>query len=383
MDGLQKRSTLFGDQDKLADQARVIGEAAALCEGALATDAVCEAVWLEQGAIASRDRRPELALAPLRRAWAARKKRLGEEHASTLNVAGVLAFTQADAGDVEGGLALAEAVYAANQRIYTQPTETSLRAMLRLSRLLKRAGNYARAEALVDEYLVHARRLFGDTNQNTILGFSDRASLLFGVGRFDEAAAQFDVAAKAYRTVKSDINAALTQGYVADSQREAGHAAEALPGQLEAVAALRRLYPKAQHVMLARALTNLALTESAVGQPDAALAHHDEALAMHRALQPKGLTTIAFAEALRAMTLFELGRAADAEAALRSALEVLEPLRASAPNQYWEPFALLTRVACANRSSDCEALRRGAREAQARSLAAGTQARLRAALDQP
>ena len=74
---------------------------------------------------------------------------------------------------------------------------------------------------------------------------------------------------------------------------------------------------------------------------------------------------------------------ADAEAALRSALEVLEPLRASAPNQYWEPFALLTRVACANRSSDCEALRRGAREAQARSLAAGTQARLRAALDQP
>lgn len=381
VDGLQKRSTLLGDQDKLADQERVIGEAAALCEGALAAQAICEEVWLAQGSMASRNRRHDLALAPLRRAWDARKKRLGEEHAATLQVAGVLAFTLADAGDVAGGLVLAEAVHAANQRIYTQPTETSLRAMLRLSRLLKRSGNYERAEALVDEYLLHARRLFGDTNQNTILGFSDRASLLFGVGRFDEAAAQFDVTAKAYRAAKSDINAALTQGYVSDSQREAGHAAEALPGQLEAVATLKRLYPKGQNVMLARALTNLALTEGAVGQHDAALAHHDESLAMHHALQPSGSTHAAFAQAFRGKTVFDLGRTAEGEAELRSALKTLESLKASSPNQYWEPFGLLTFVACANHANDCDALRQSAREALTLSLAATSRARLREALD--
>lgn len=381
VDGLQKRSTLFGDQDKLADQERVIGEAAALCEGALSTEAVCEAVWLEQGSMASRNRRPEQALAPLRRAWDARKKRLGEEHASTLHVAGVLAFAQADAGDVAGGLVLAEAVHAANQRIYTQPTETSLRAMLRLSRLLKRSGKYERAETMVDEYLLHARKLFGDTNQNTILGFSDRASLLFGLGRFDEAAAQFDVTAKAYRSVKSDINAALTQGYVSDSQREAGHAEQALPGQLDAVATLRRLYPKGQNVMLARALTNLALTEGAVGQHAAALAHHDESLAMHRALQPTALTNAAFAQALRGKTVFDLGRTPEGELELRSALKTLESLKASSPNQYWEPFGLLTSVACANRANDCDALRQSAREALTLSLAATSRARLREALD--
>ncbi len=380
VDGLQKRSTLLGDQDKLADQERVIGEAVALCDGALAAEAVCEEVWLAQGSMASRNRRHDLALAPLRRAWEARKKRLGEEHAATLQVAGVLAFTQADAGDVAGGLVLAEAVHAANQRIYTQPTETSLRAMLRLSRLLKRSGSYERAETLIDEYLLHARRLFGDTNQNTILGFSDRASLLFGVGRFDEAAAQFDVTAKAYRSVKSDINAALTQGYVSDSQREAGHAEQALPGQLDAVATLRRLYPKGQNVMLARALTNLALTEGALGDHDGALAHHDESLAMHRALQPAGSTSTAFAQAFRGKTVFDLGRTAEGELELRSALKALEPVKASAPNQYWEPFGLLTSVACANRAHDCDALRQSARAALTLSVAATTRARLHEAL---
>ena len=82
------------------------------------------------------------------------------------------------------------------------------------------------------------------------------------MGRFDEAATQFELTSQAYRAAKSDINAALTQSYVGDAKREAGRADEALPLQLEAIAALRKLYPTGENVMLARALSSVALTEA-------------------------------------------------------------------------------------------------------------------------
>lgn len=55
--------------------------------------------------------------------------------------------------------------------------------------------------------------------------------------------------------------------------------------------------------------------------------------------------------------------------------------KVAAPNQYWEPFALLARAACAAKSTDCEALRAQAKEARSLSLAAGTRARLTTALE--
>lgn len=376
VDALQKRATLYGDQDRLAEQANAIGEAAALCDGALATEVVCEEVWLEQGAMASRNRQHALALPPLRRAWDARKKRLGAEHAATLHLAGLLAWAQADSGDLSGGLELAEEVYAANQRIYTQPTETTLRATLRLARVLQRVGNYERAEQLTDEYLAHSRRLFGEDNQNTILGYSDRASLLFGVGRFDEAATQFALAAQGYKKAKADINAALTLGFQCDALREAGHAADALPLQVEAVDTLRAKYPKGENVMLARALTNLGLTELSLGQKTEALAHLEASVAMHRKLQAKGAPGAAHAEAFRALVVFESGRAQEAEAAVRAAVKELEPVKRESASLYWGAFSVLTKVACANGAADCEALRGEARGALSLVLPAATRRRL-------
>ncbi|MFZ5439518.1 MAG: protein kinase domain-containing protein [Myxococcota bacterium] len=383
VEALQRRAAVYGEQEKLAEHERVIVEAAALCDGPLGREAACEEVWIEQGATESRNRRPELALAALTRAWDARSRRLGPEHAATLNLAGMLAWAQAEAGDLSGGLQRAEAVYEAHQRIYTQPTETSLRAVLRLSRLVKRSGQHERALALVDEYLLHARRVLGEHNSNTVLGYSDRASLLFGMGRFDDAAAQFEVVATEYEAQGNAINAALTRSYAADSLREAGRAAEALPIGAAAAETLRRLYPKGEHVMLARVLTNLGLTEDAVGQHERALVHHAEAVAMHRKLQAAGSPNAANAEAFRGKTLFDLGRAAEGEQALRAAVNELTTSKENAPNLYWEPFALLTFVACANRADDCEALRQQAREAQGLRLAAGTKKRLTAALPAP
>ncbi len=377
---LQRRSTLFSEQEKLTEQERMLSEAAALCEGALSRDAACEDVWLEQGAFASRNRLPEQALVSLRRAYTARSTRLGPEHAATLNLASMLAWAQAEAGDLASGLKLSEEVYEAYRRIYTQPTETSLRAGLRLSRLVKRSGQPERALTLVDEYVQQARRVLGEHNQNTVLGYSDLASQLFGVGRFDEAAAQFEVVAAEYRLLGNEINAALTQSYAADALREAGKAEQALPLETAAVETLRRLYPRGEHVMLARSLSNLALTEAALGRHEQALEHHQQAVAMHTKLQEARSPNVPFAQALLGKTLFELGRAEEGEQVLRAALLELGPSRKNAPNQYWEPLALLTRVACANHAVDCEALRLEARGALELKLAASTLKRLREAL---
>ncbi len=380
---LQRRATLAGEQEKLADQAHFLEQATALCEGPLATDAACEEVWVVQGASDSRSRRPGQALVSLRRAWTTRRARLGAEHASTLNLASMVAWAQAEGGDLPGGLALADEVYQSYRRIYTQPTETSLRAGLRLSRLAKRSGQYERGLELIDEYVQQARRVFGEHNQNTVLGFSDRASLLFGMGRFDEAAAQFEVVAAEYRAQRNEINAALTESYAADALREAGKAAQALPIETAAVETLRRLYPEGEHVMLARVLTSLALTEGALGHHALALEHHQQAVDMHTKLQEAKSPNAPHARALLGMTLFQLGRAEEGEQTLRAALVELEPSKKNAPNLYWEPFALLTRVACARGSKDCEALRLEVRGALELTLAAGSYRRLREALAVP
>ena len=379
VDALQKRATVLSDQDKATESDQAIAEAAALCQGALSTNAVCEAVWVEQGSHWSHARQPLKAIPFLQRAFEARRKRLGEEHASTLELASMLAWAQAEAGDLQSGLALADKVYAAYRRIYTQPTETSLRATLRLSRLCKRAGQRDRAVALVDEYVGAARKLFGEDHPNTTLGLSDRASLLFGQGRFDEAAAQFSQVAHAYRARGSEVNAALVQGFACDALREAGRAAEAVPSQREAVETLRKRYPQGRHVMLARALVNLALTESAAGQHARALSHFDEGLAMHRALKSDA-TSVAHARALRGKALFDAGKKAEGEAELRAALAEMKGSRESAPNQYWDPFALLTSVACRQGAADCEALRAESGGALKLPLAETTRRRLTAAL---
>ncbi|MDP2275432.1 MAG: serine/threonine-protein kinase [Archangium sp.] len=376
---LHRRSTLFGEQEKLTEQVPLLEESSALCDGPLARDAACEEVWLVQGAFASRNRHPEQALVSLRRAYTARSTRLGLEHAATLNLASMLAWAQAEAGDLPGGLKLSEEVYEAYRRIYTQPTETSLRAGLRLSRLAKRSGQQERALALVDEYVKQSRRVLGEHNPNTVLGYSDLASLLFGLGRFDEAAAQFELVAGEYTLMGNEINAALTQSYAADSLREAGKAGQALVVETAAVETLRRLYPKGEHVMLARVLTNLALTEGALGQHALALEHHQQAVAMHTKLQDAKSASIPNAKAFLGKTLFDLGRAEEGEQVLRAAVLELEPSRKNAPNQYWEPLALLTRVACLNKAADCETLRKEARGALELKLAAGTLARLRQA----
>lgn len=381
VEALQKRATIYGEQNKLTEQERFITEAAALCERPAGREAACEEVWSELGSFSSQQRKPQNAIAPYRRAYESRKARLGAEHAKTLDVASMLAWAQAEAGDLQGGLQLAEDVHAAYQHIFTQPNETSLRAELRLFRLLKRAGQTDRAVTLIDDYITQALRVFGEHNPNTALGYSDRASLLFSLGRFDEAAAQFEVATREYRALENDINAALTQTYWGESLREAGRPAAGLPLQTEGVDALRKLYAKGEHVLLGRALTSLALTESALGHFERALELHTEAAAMLRKLHAQGAIHAANAQAFRGKALFDLGKKEEGEAALRAAERELAPQKSDAPQQYWEPFALLTTVACANGANDCEALKTQSREALKLALAATTRKRLEDALN--
>ena len=380
---LQKRAAFLGESNKLAERDRDIGEAAALCEGALSRDEICEAVWMQQGSDASLARLPEKALPFLKRAYEARRKRLGDEHADTLELAGMVAWAQAEQGNLAGGLALSEQVYAADQRIFTKPTQQSLKASIRLARLLKRAGQLERSEKLLDEYIQQSRALLGEKHPDTILGYSDRASLLLGLGRYAEAAQQYEVVAHAYADAGNPLNSAMVQGFAGAAWRDAGKPEVAITTQPQALEKLRGLYPAGGHVQLARALGELAQTESALGRYPEALAHHDACIAMHRKLQPTGSPNAANDRAFRGKTLFEMGRTADAETELRAADAELQQYKQGSPNLYWEPFALLTRVACSNHAADCDALRAQAREARKLSLAVRTQQRLDDALATP
>lgn len=370
---------MLSDQEKLTEHDATIGEAAALCDGPLSTNRVCEMVWVEQGAHLNHNRLPHQALPFLQRAWDARRQRLGEDHADTLELASMVAWAQAESGELATGRALGEKVYQAYQRIYTQPTDTSLRATLRLSRLYKRSNQQDRAVELVDEYIRNARKLYGDDNPNTTLGLSDRASLLFGKGRFDDAAAQFTEVARAYRKGGSELNGFIVDGFEGDALREAGRPADALPLQRAEVEFMRAHYPKGQHVMLARALVGLGLSEAATKDFGAALRALDEGLAMHRALKTDD-TAIANARALRGKVLFDSGKRDEGLAELRGALDEMKDAREGAPNQYWEPFALLTSAACERGASDCATLQETCANALKLSLAATTRARLEAAV---
>jgi tetratricopeptide (TPR) repeat protein len=166
-----------------------------------------------------------------------------------------------------------------------------------------------------------------------------------------------------------------------EALREAGRAGDAVPKAREAVETLKRLYPGAEHLTLANALDNLARDEAAAGAYTDALAHHDESIAMYRKLQAKGAPGAATAQAFRAKTLLAMGRAPEAETGLRSAVEELAPSQQSSPSQYWEPFGLLTFVACQDHAADCGALREKARAALELPLAATAHAQLSKALE--
>jgi hypothetical protein len=107
---------------------------------------------------------------------------------------------------------------------------------------------------------------------------------------------------------------------------------------------------------------------------------YDDCIAMHRKLQPTGSPNAANDRAFRGSTLFEMGRTADAEVELRAAEAELQAYKPGAPNLYWEPFALLTRVACRNGAADCEALLAQARQARKLNLPARARQRLDEAL---
>ena len=61
-------------------------------------------------------------------------------------------------------------------------------------------------------------------------------------------------------------------------------------------------------------------------------------------------------------------------------MSALASTKVSAPNQYWEPFAYLTQVACANHAADCEALRAEVRSVDSAKFSALTRKRLADAL---
>ncbi|MDZ3823383.1 MAG: serine/threonine-protein kinase [Pseudoxanthomonas sp.] len=381
VEALHALSSTYSYLDRPHEALAVLAEADALCTAAQTGQPVCEDVWKNQGIIHTNLGQDTRAIPPLERAWAARRQRLGEDHALTLDLASNLAWAYAQGSDFERGLALAERAHAARQRIDPRPTQSTLLALRRLSRMSAYAGRSSRAAELNAEFLGQARLLYGDDHRDTVLAMMDAASSAYTDARFEESARLYASAAAAYRGLPdgAGLQPLLADLFHAYALRESGRAAAALSIQEGVMAQLQERFPdRAERI--AAAWSGMAATLSALGRNREALRAHDRGIGIYRTLADTAAPALAMARAERAHALLGLGDSVQAEAELRDSLAEIAAARGLPPRPYWERFGLLVEAACRNRAADCAALRDEARQALQRPLPGIVTLRLRQAL---
>jgi hypothetical protein len=378
---LYGQSSTFSYLDRLQEATQALAEADALCRQAPAVEPVCEDVWTNQGIVFTNLGQDRQAIEPLQRAWQARRHRLGDEHAQTLDLASHLAWAYAQGSDFERGLELAEQAYAARQRIDARPTQQTLLALRRLSRISAYAGRTARAAELNAEFLEQARLLYGDNHRDTVLAIMDAASSAYADARFEESARLYARASAAYATLPDGggLQTLLADQFHAYAIREAGRAASALPIQRRVLAQLQARFPDRAE-RLGSAWAGMAATLSALGRHAEALDAYDRSIEAYRALQDTASPNLAMVVAERARTLLDQGDARRAEAELRDSLAQIAATDGLPPRPYWERYGLLVEAACRNGAADCASLRHDAGQALLRPLPGIVKLRLRQAL---
>ncbi len=381
IEALYQQSNTLSYLDRSEEIAPLLDEADALCRTAAADEEVCEDVWENQGIFYTNLRRGEHAIPPLERVYEARRRRLGDDHLDTLGVANNLAWAYATGGDIERGTALAKQAYATRKRIQAAPTQPGLLALRRYSRILAMVGETRLSAELNAEFLEQARALYGEDHRDTILAYMDAANAAYGEGLFAEAAGHYAHAASAYRKLPDGggMQRVLADSYHGHALRELGRHSEALLLHQRTLAELQDKFADRTE-RIAAALTALATTLSALGRYEEALRNYDLAMETYRSLEGLSMPESALVAAFRAMTLFDMGRRAEAEAGLRASLEEIAAAKGLPPRMYWERFAFLVEVACVNGAADCPTLRGDAEAALQRPLPGIAKLRLRRAL---
>lgn len=205
-------------------------------------------------------------------AWQLRRRRLGDEHALTLDALSALAQLRWDAGDHAAAEQLARQALAGQDRVLPPDHEQRLYTLNTLALSIKRAGRYDEAEPLYRELLEARRRTLGAEHRSTLIAMNNLARLLEETGRIEAAARLLqevaDTSLRVYGDDDPDTLIAFdTLGVI---QRKLGHHDEAERLHRLALAGSRRVLGERHFDTLAvrRHLATLLLEQNRLAEAE-------------------------------------------------------------------------------------------------------------------
>jgi tetratricopeptide (TPR) repeat protein len=255
-----------------------------------------------------------------REALAIWRSTLGADHPKTAMAMNNLALTLHVRGDHRAALALFEELVPLRRKLLGDSHPDLMVTLSNQAKLLHDMRDLAGAEAVYREALAIGRRSVGEEHPHTAVAWADLSSVLVKLGRLEEAndlaRRSLAVRERIYGTEHMTVAASLA--YLAEVEEARGELAAAEALHERGLAILRSTSVGA--VRIADALETQALLVVRRGDPARALPLLDEASALLATSLPESDRRRAHLDAARGHCLARLGRLAEAEPLLTSAL---------------------------------------------------------------
>lgn len=130
---------------------------------------------------------PRAALPTFRRALAARRGLLGDDHPDTLSSARYLAGDLCELSEYPEARAIAEGVLTTSRRVFGEDHPITLSAAVTLGAALRGLHQYEKAKVITEDALALRRRIFGEDHRGTLMLASNLANILYDLGEFEQA----------------------------------------------------------------------------------------------------------------------------------------------------------------------------------------------------
>ena len=226
--------------------------------------------------------------------------------------------------DMRGGIAAFDRALALYRAIPNTPPTTIAKALNNRGLLLSDSGQFAAAEASLQESLDIYRRAVGDAHLSTGQAWFALAQNEYMAGKLDRASAGIGQALKVERAVLEDDNPILADTLSMQGQiyQDRGKLVEAERSLREAITIYRKAFG-GPHYLIGIADVYLALIESQRGKTTAALADLDDAKANYDASYGKPHPNHGDLLVNRAKILARAGRLGEARADCAAGITIL------------------------------------------------------------
>ncbi len=260
----------------------------------------------------------------LREAVATREVLFGTPHEAVSEAMRHLAFWLETHGDYQESEQMLRAAIAQDRLLFPPGHERLANGLVRLGGILRRTRRYDEAEPLLREGLAAQRKLYGDMHPRVASTVRNLASLRRDQGDYVEAEALYLEALALRRALFGDVNrdVANTLNSYALMLGEKGDLEGAIRVYRELIAIDRKIYKDRPHPTLAATYNNLANTYREAGQPAEAIPIFRRAIAMQDEVLQEGHPSRAHPLIGIGRAYMALGRTTEADRAFRDALAI-------------------------------------------------------------